>query len=83
MAQELSKLGVKLTEKPDGLIIQGGAKGGRVESHGDHRLVMALTIVGLVTGGIQIENANVHQVSFPQFIPIMQKLGCKINPYSS
>jgi len=78
IAQELSKLGVKLTEEPDGLIIQGGAKGGRVESHGDHRLVMALTIVGLVTGGMQIENAAVYQVSFPNFTQVMQELGCNL-----
>jgi 3-phosphoshikimate 1-carboxyvinyltransferase len=78
MSLELSKLGVKLKEQPDGILIQGGARGGRVESHGDHRLVMALTIVGLVTGGVQIENAAVHQVSFPQFTQVMQELGCNI-----
>jgi 3-phosphoshikimate 1-carboxyvinyltransferase len=83
MAQELTKLGVKLTEEPDGLIIRGGAKSGRVESHGDHRLVMALTIVGLVTGGVHIKNAAVHQVSFPQFIQTMQKMGCKLKSRSN
>jgi 3-phosphoshikimate 1-carboxyvinyltransferase len=79
MALELSKLGVKLTEEPDGILIQGGARGGRVKSHGDHRLVMALTIVGLVTGGVQIENAAIHQVSFPNFIQVMQELGCNLH----
>jgi 3-phosphoshikimate 1-carboxyvinyltransferase len=83
MAQELSKLGVKLTEEPDGILIQGGAIGGIVESHGDHRLVMALTIVGLVTGGVQIKNAAVHQVSFPQFIQVMQEIGCNIQSTSN
>lgn len=83
MAQELSKLGVKLTEEPDGILIQGGALGGIVESHGDHRLVMALTIVGLVTGGVRIKNAAVHQVSFPQFIQVMQEIGCNIQSTSN
>ena len=78
MALELSKLGVKLKEEPDGLIIHGGARGGTVQSHGDHRLVMALTIVGLVTGGVRIQNAAVHQVSYPNFPQIMQELGCNI-----
>ncbi|HOI40283.1 MAG TPA: 3-phosphoshikimate 1-carboxyvinyltransferase [Methanobacterium sp.] len=78
MALELSKLGVRLKEEQDGLTIQGGAHGGLVESHGDHRLVMALTLVGLVTGGMSIQNASVHKVSFPNFPQVMQRLGCPV-----
>ncbi|BDZ68953.1 3-phosphoshikimate 1-carboxyvinyltransferase [Methanobacterium ferruginis] len=78
MALELGKLGVKVTEEKDGLIIQGGAHGGVVESHGDHRLVMALTLVGLVTGGVRIQNASAYQVSFPNFPQVMEGLGCPV-----
>ncbi len=78
MALELSKLGVKVKEEQDGLIIHGGAHGGVVESHGDHRLVMALTLVGLVTGGLRIKDASVHEVSFPNFHQVMRKLGCPV-----
>ncbi|WP_424355677.1 3-phosphoshikimate 1-carboxyvinyltransferase [Methanobacterium sp. MBAC-LM] len=77
-ALELSKLGVKVTEKKDGLVIKGGAKGGIVKSHGDHRLVMALSLVGLKTGGLTIENASVYDVSFPNFPEAMKRLGCNI-----
>lgn len=77
-ALELSKLGVKVTEKKDGLVIKGGAKGGIVKSHGDHRLVMALSLVGLKTGGLRIENASVYDVSFPNFPEAMKELGCNI-----
>ena len=41
-AMELAKLGVIVREEDDGLIIQGGVNGGVVDSHHDHRLVMAL-----------------------------------------
>lgn len=78
MALELTKLGVNLTEERDGLTIRGGAHGGVVKSHGDHRLVMALTLVGLVTGGVRIKNASVHKVSFPNFPQVMQQLGCPV-----
>ena len=78
MALELDKLGVKVTEERDGLIIQGGAQGGVVESHDDHRLVMALTLVGLITGGVQIKGASAHRVSFPNFPQVMESLGCPI-----
>jgi len=77
-AVELSKLGVSLKEEHDGLIIRGGAKGGVVKSHGDHRLVMALSLVGLKVGGVRIENASVYNVSSPDFPEAMKKLGCKI-----
>ena len=77
-ALELSKLGVNVKEKNDGLIIKGGAKGGVVKSHGDHRLVMALSLVGFKTGGVRIENASVYDVSFPNFPEAMKELGCNI-----
>lgn len=73
-ALELSKLGVLVKENPDGLTIEGGARGGIVESHHDHRLVMALYLIGLKVGGVKIENASVFDVSFPNFIEIMEKL---------
>ncbi len=60
------------------LVIKGGAKGGVVKSHGDHRLVMALSLIGLKVGNVKIENASVYDVSFPNFPQAMNKLGCKI-----
>ncbi|MFA0832462.1 MAG: 3-phosphoshikimate 1-carboxyvinyltransferase [Methanobacterium formicicum] len=78
MALELTKLGVDVTEEQDGLIIQGGAHGGVVKSHDDHRLVMALTLVGLLTGGVHIKGAAAHRVSFPNFPQVMEGLGCPI-----
>jgi 3-phosphoshikimate 1-carboxyvinyltransferase len=77
-ALELSKLRVNVTEKKDGLVIKGGAKGGIVTSHGDHRLVMALSLVGLKVGSVRIENASVYDVSFPNFPEAMKELGCNI-----
>lgn len=77
-ALELSKLGVEVKEKKDGLVIKGGATGGIVKSHGDHRLVMSLSLVGLKVGGVRIENASVYDVSFPNFPEAMKGLGCNI-----
>jgi 3-phosphoshikimate 1-carboxyvinyltransferase len=73
-ATELSKLGVSLTEKKDGLIINGGVHGGVVKSHMDHRLAMEFYIIGLKVGNIKIEDASVYNVSFPDFPNIMKKL---------
>jgi 3-phosphoshikimate 1-carboxyvinyltransferase len=73
-AIELSKLGVSLSEKKDGLTINGGVHGGVVKSHMDHRLAMAFYIIGLKVGNIKIEDASVYNVSFPDFPNIMKKL---------
>jgi 3-phosphoshikimate 1-carboxyvinyltransferase len=59
------------------MVIEGGVKSGVVESHGDHRLVMALSLIGIKVG-IKIENAGVHDVSFPDYPAIMNNLGCNM-----
>jgi len=73
-AMELAKLGVIVREENDGLIIQGGVNGGVVDSHYDHRLVMALYLIGLKVGKVRIKNASVYDVSFPNFPQIMDKI---------
>lgn len=73
-ALELSKLGVRVKENQDGLIIKGGATGGLVSSHNDHRMAMALYLIGLNVGGVKIENASVYDVSFPDFVEVMESL---------
>ncbi len=69
-ATELSRLGAKITELPDGLVIEGvGAlSGGACDSHGDHRLAMTLGIAGLVAQQeVNIADADVVDVSYPGF----------------
>jgi 3-phosphoshikimate 1-carboxyvinyltransferase len=77
-AAELRRLGVDVTELPDGMIIEGGASGGTVWSHGDHRLAMAFTLIGL-REGITIRDAEVFSVSFPDFPERMMQIGCRMN----
>lgn len=74
-AKELKKLSVDVTENPDGLTIKGGVKSGIVKSHNDHRLVMALSLIGLKTG-IKICDAESYSVSFPDYPKVMSNLGC-------
>ena len=81
MARELAALGVDIREQPDGWTIRGGQRisGGRVCGHGDHRIVMALAVLGL--GGdepLYIKGAEVVGVSFPGFAGILRDLGAQI-----
>ncbi|MCP4678493.1 MAG: 3-phosphoshikimate 1-carboxyvinyltransferase [Deltaproteobacteria bacterium] len=80
-AEELVRLGAKVTTLEDGMIIEGGAslEGTAVKSHGDHRLAMLLTIAGLVCEGETIvDDAHVTADSFPGFEACLESLGVPI-----
>ena len=80
MSVELTKLGANVEELPDGLVIQGtGLKGGHVHGHGDHRVVMALTVAGYAADRpVSIDTAEAVGVTFPRFWETMRSLGAKI-----
>lgn len=70
MTNELRRMGAIVEEYPDGLSIEGPAslKGAAVESYGDHRIAMSLSIAGLVADGeTSISNAACIDISFPGF----------------
>lgn len=70
MARELRRLGAQVEELPDGLIIEGGKplRGAVLDTHGDHRLAMALAVAGLACQGDSvIRNPRVADVSYPNF----------------
>ena len=77
MAQGLRALGIRVDETPDGAIIEGGVlSGGRVDSHGDHRVAMSFTVAGLVAADAVVVSdcANVA-TSFPGFIELANAAG--------
>lgn len=70
VAAELRRLGARLEERPDGLAIEGGARlrGAAVDSHGDHRLAMALAVAGLLAEGeTVVAGSEAAAVSYPGF----------------
>ncbi|MGH7369312.1 MAG: 3-phosphoshikimate 1-carboxyvinyltransferase, partial [Candidatus Methylomirabilaceae bacterium] len=70
LARELRRLGVELEERPDGLVIRGGAtlSGAQCDSWGDHRMAMALAVAGLVAkGSTTISDPCCVSSSFPDF----------------
>lgn len=78
MTTELKKLGGDIDEYDDRLVIRGGKplQGGLVDSHGDHRVAMALAIASVLTkGDIRIKNPDVVAKSAPDFYNEFQKLG--------
>jgi 3-phosphoshikimate 1-carboxyvinyltransferase len=80
MASGLRKLGVELTEYPDGIDITGGkVSGGRVESEGDHRCAMSFAVLGmLASASVKIEDAEFIATSYPGFRDDMNQLGANM-----
>ncbi len=74
---ELSKLGVKVTEFADGLVLAGGnpLRGAAVDSHGDHRIAMTLAVAGLAAKGrTLVYGSEAIDVSFPGFMDHLTRL---------
>jgi 3-phosphoshikimate 1-carboxyvinyltransferase len=82
MAEELGKMGITAKELPDGMVVRGGRgklKGAKVNSHGDHRVAMALALAGMnAEGQTEIEGAEVAEVTYPTFAEDFVRLGAHI-----
>jgi len=77
MAGELKKLGADVTEQPDGLIIRPAAlQAAQLKGHGDHRVVMALSLAAMaLPGRCTIDTAEAVNVTFPEYVNLMQAVG--------
>lgn len=73
-AIELENVGLNVEELRDGLVIRGMPKGGFVDSHMDHRMVMAFYVLGLKIGDVKIKDASCYDVSFPNFLELMDEI---------
>jgi 3-phosphoshikimate 1-carboxyvinyltransferase len=80
MADGLQILGVDARPTEDGMIIRGGPiGGGRVQSHGDHRIAMSFAMAALrASGPIEIEDCANVNTSFPGFVALARAAGLAI-----
>ena len=80
LARELTKLGIKVKEKKDGLILNNSKSltSADLNSENDHRLFMAFCIAGIYVGNCTISDPESVEISYPNFISEMKRIGCKI-----
>jgi 3-phosphoshikimate 1-carboxyvinyltransferase len=80
MAQGLQAVGIECELLPDGLRVQGGRlRGGRVDSHGDHRIAMAFAIASLrAQQRIEIDDVANVATSFPGFPALARSVGLAV-----
>ncbi len=81
MATGLKALGIAVEEHADGLTIIGGRpSGGRVESHGDHRIAMAFAMAGgAATAAVEVADCENIATSFPEFCQVANHAGLAID----
>jgi len=79
-ACELKKMGARIEELRDGLVIHHSPlKGAEVHGYDDHRMVMALCIAGLAAEGVTtVDTAESAGVTYPSFVSDMKMLGARI-----
>ena len=77
MSHGLRALGIQVDETEDGATIHGGTLGGgRIDSHGDHRIAMAFSIAGqLSTSEVIIEDIANVATSFPAYDDLARNAG--------
>ena len=77
MKHELAKLGIKVEVGENEITVHPGklhAPTVPINSHNDHRIVMAMSVLLTVTGGV-IDGAEAVNKSFPDFFDRLQDLG--------
>lgn len=90
MADGLAILGVENTLYEDGIDIVGNGEdgpsygGGRIDSHGDHRIAMAFTVAGLrANDHIVIDDCANVATSFPGFVDLARRVGMTLEEVSA
>lgn len=77
MAAELQRMGADVQPTEDGMVINGPCRlqGATCESHGDHRVGMAMSVAALAAEGeTNIRGAEAINVSFPGFFETLRNL---------
>lgn len=77
MADNLKKLGISVTESENGMDINGSERflGGTVDSCGDHRIAMSMSVAALAaSSAITVTDIACVATSFPAFFPLLEKV---------
>ena len=78
MHKALTAMGADVEERADGLVIRRSQlRGASIDSRQDHRMVMTMTIAGLVaTGQTALSDIECVKKTFPDFVSQMQGIRC-------
>jgi 3-phosphoshikimate 1-carboxyvinyltransferase len=75
IATELRKLGARVEELDDGLVIHpDGRRGATIDTYDDHRMAMSFALAGLMTPGVAIRNSGCTVKTYPNYFADLEKL---------
>ncbi|MFA6308750.1 MAG: 3-phosphoshikimate 1-carboxyvinyltransferase [Clostridia bacterium] len=77
LVAELLKMGAKVRETEDGMVIEGGKslKGTIIETYGDYSIAMSMSIAGLIAEGeTMIRKSQILDLAYPEFQTVLNKL---------
>lgn len=77
----LKAMGADARGTPDGCIVRGPTRlrGATVDSLGDHRILMAAAVAGLVANGpVEVSEPEAYRVSYPTFVDDFRALGADL-----
>lgn len=76
VASELGKMGAIITETKDGLIINGrqDLQFAKCCSYHDHRMAMSLAIAGAASNGVEINQPDCANISYPNFFTTLDTI---------
>jgi len=85
IAEGLQRCGVNVAIEGDDLIVEGDGRpppgGALIRTRLDHRMAMAFLVLGLATKApVRIDDARPIATSFPDFVPLMARLGAHLTP---
>ena len=79
MREGLSSTGICTAEEKNVLTVTGGKPiGAEIDSHNDHRIAMAFSLLGMVTGETVIGQAECVNKTYPEFWEVLSGLGGKV-----
>lgn len=74
MVGELRKLGANIVETPDGMVIKPATlHGASLDTHHDHRLAMAFTLIQREVSDVVVRNPEVVSKSWPNYFEVLKK----------
>lgn len=80
MATELKKMGAKIEEKPDGLVVHRSAlHGAELETYHDHRLVLSLSVAALAASTPSVvKGVECAAKTYPSFFEDFTAIGARL-----
>ena len=77
MTTELSKCGVEIIEKPDGLLVRPNKwllRGATINTYDDHRMAMSMSLLGLRVPRMEVLDPDCVNKTFPEFFDRLEEL---------